>query len=113
MSLTAASSSPSESSRIFRAARPILPRPLMATVGISDHLLVSSVSEELSQVELQDPAVAEVRRLGRGIDPHRRGELGSLPVLLRPDRPLVRERVGAVQAGDRVALLTGQSEACA
>jgi hypothetical protein len=79
----------------------------MATAGISRHRLGVVGFEELSQDELQDPAVAEVRRLGRGVDPYGCGELGSVAVLLGPDRHPKREQVGAFQAGDRVAFLTG------
>src|SRR5436305_7388097 len=48
MSLTATRSSPSASSRIFSAARPILPRPLIATVAMS--LRVSStIADQLRE----------------------------------------------------------------
>ena len=44
-----------------------------------------SVGEELTQDVRQDPAVPEVGRLGRGVDPDGRGELTGLPTLVDQD----------------------------
>jgi hypothetical protein len=64
----------------------------------------------------EDPAVAVVGRLGRGVDPHGCRELGCRElgwpaVGVDPDGDLAGQRVHTCQPGDRVDFFTGQAQA--
>jgi hypothetical protein len=47
-----------------------------------------SASKELTQDVAQDPAVPEIGRFGRRVDPDGHGELTGLPAPVDPDRDL-------------------------
>jgi hypothetical protein len=78
----------------------------MATFGISHHLLLGFVvgfvnAQQLAKDVAQDPAVAEVRSLGGGADPHRRREVrsGGCGNRLMPFLPAGRETGGRLPIG--------------
>ena len=80
--------------RLDRDSRGLHDRPLPFTAW------VSSVARSCHRTNCMTPAVAEVRRIGPGMDTHGRGELDSAAAPLRPDRHLVRERVDALIGGE-------------
>ena len=79
-------------SAISHGSRPDLDRP----IGRLRTALERSAREQLTQHELEDPAVAEIALLLRRVDPGDHGEFR----LVGSDRQLARDRVGVCEPSD-------------